>query len=163
MNRKKETNKEQGKRERVPNHACAHRDDRLLVVIASSGQTARITRSDARRPTPPLPPPLPCMVYVVCRVVWCTSCIIPQRRGTSIQSSCWVCWVEEKKSSCRIHLSRREKKTQREGINLSPYPYPPPSPSHPTSSRSTTLSWHLPSLLQLPLPLPPLPRPPHAR
>jgi hypothetical protein len=67
----KKKKREQGKRKRVSSYACVHRDDRSFVVIASScWQTARITHSDARRPTPPPPPPLPCMVS--CRM----SCVV---------------------------------------------------------------------------------------
>jgi hypothetical protein len=91
---KKRNEKETGKR--VPHYACVQR-----VVIASSRQTARMTHSDARRPTPPTPQ-LPCMVYVVCRAMWCTSCITAQRKRISIQS--------RRVGVGRIHLSRRKKK-----------------------------------------------------
>jgi len=102
----------QEKRERVPNYACVHRDDRSFVVIASSWQTARLTLSDAQRPTPlPLLPPLLCMAYFVCRVVWYMSCIIPQRRGTSIQSV--VSGLLDQRRKKIIVLDSLEKKNPR--------------------------------------------------
>ena len=157
--------REPGKRKRVPNHAWVHRDDPSFFVIASSWQTARITRSDTRRPTLPPPPPLPCMVC-------CISCFVvyvvynpPKGKEHASNPSCRVCWVEEREGVSDL-LDRSKNHRIASGwskkkINPYPYPPPPPPPYHPTSSRLTTLSSHLPSAL-LPLLPPPLP-PPHAR
>jgi hypothetical protein len=143
--KKNEMKREPRKGRRVPNHACVHRDDRSFVVITSRWQTARITfgrsTSNAAAAVATI------AVYGVCcmsYVVW--SCIIPQRRGTSSNPSCRVCWGQRRNSRVGSGWSKEKK--------INPYPYPPPSPFHPTSSRSTTLSSHL-SCLLLPPPLPP--------
>ena len=84
----------------------------------------------------------------VCGVVWCMLCIVPQRRGTSIQSvvSGFLGLRRKKVVSDSLGRDRREKKLggkESTLTNLNPYPRQPPSPYHP-SSRSTTLASHLP-------------------
>jgi len=72
-NNQKQKNKTRGKERKesvlYPIPIDRFKDDRSFVAIASSRQTARMTHSDSQRPAP-APPPVPCIVYGLCRMSW---------------------------------------------------------------------------------------------
>ena len=81
--------------------------------------------------TPPPLPPWSCMIRVVCHVVWCTWCVIPQRKRKNVHPIHRIGFAgskkERKKSPPRIRVVQKKKKVNPYPYNFSRlHPIPPP-------------------------------------